>query len=215
MVKLVVYGSEKATCSQRVLILLEELELKYSFKNLDLKKGEQKAQEYLEKHPFGKVPFVEYGSHNIFESRSILRYVSKMNRDEDNETSDLYDDVNVDVWLEVESQYYNPLVSKIVYERMWKDGTPDEKIINDAIKELEKVLDVYEGQLSKNEYISGSSFSIADISNIPYTYYMLKCGYKELYKSRPHVYNWLKKMMRRESVRRVLEGTVYKELEEN
>lgn len=213
MVKLVVYGNERATCSQRVLILLEELELKYSFKNIDLKKGEQKEADYLVKHPFGKVPFVEYGNHNIFESRSILRYISKMNVEED-ESSNLYGDVNVDVWLEVESQYYNPLVSKIVYEKMWKTGPPDNQVIEESLKELEKVLDVYENQLSKNEYISGSLFSIADISNIPYTYYMLKCGYKDLYKSRPNVYNWLKKMMRRESVRRVLEGTVYKEFEE-
>jgi glutathione S-transferase len=42
MVNVEVYGNINTTCTQRVLILLEELNLKYSLKNFDLTKGEQK-----------------------------------------------------------------------------------------------------------------------------------------------------------------------------
>ena len=58
MVNVEVYGDFKATCTQRVLILLEELNLKYSVKKIDLMKGEQNDAEYLKLNPFGKVNYV-------------------------------------------------------------------------------------------------------------------------------------------------------------
>ena len=60
MVRVNVYGDVKATCTQRVLILLEELNLKYEVKSVDLGKGEQRGEEFMKLQPFGKVPAVEY-----------------------------------------------------------------------------------------------------------------------------------------------------------
>ena len=205
MVQVDVYGHPQSTCTQRILILLEELNLKYDLKTIDLSKNEHKKQEFLELQPFGKIPVVKYGSRTLFESRSILRYIAKNNI----EIEDLLGNIDTDIWLEVESQNYNPLVSTIIYEKLFKklsdpDAKPDETIIENALKQLEKVLDIYEQRLKTNPYISGESFTIADIAHIPYTNYMLRFGYKELYKSRPNVYKWLKRIMKRDSVRYVL-----------
>lgn len=205
MVNVQVYGDTKALCTQRVLILLEELNLKYSLKNIDLKKGEQKTEEFLKLNPFGQVPVIEYGDRSLFESRSILRYIAKNNLD----IEDLLGSTDVDLWLEVESQQFNPPASKIVYEKIfkkWSDETqkPDEDIIADSVKSLERVLDVYETQLETNTYISGDTYSIADISHIPYINQLLKCGYKGLFKSRPNVYKWVKRIIKRENVQYIL-----------
>jgi len=131
MVNLTVYGSENAACTQKVLILLEELNLKYKFESIDLSQNEHKTPEYMKMQPFGKIPVIQYGDHTIFESRSILRYIASNNQD-------------------------------------------------------------------KNGY------SIADISHIPYFNYFIKCGYKQVLKKYPNVYNWLKRIMKREYVKRVL-----------
>lgn len=208
MVKLIVHGHPKATCTQRVLILLEELELKYELDVVDLSKGENKEEAYLELQPFGKLPCVEYGDKILFESRAILRYIARNNRFED---VDLLGDVYADVWMEVEGQNFNGPVSKIVYEKMfkkWKDpeGKPDEAVVSVALAELEKVLDVYEKQLEGKEYIAGDTFTIADITHIPYAYCFLKCGYKSVLKQRSNVYRWLKRIMLRPAVKRVLDG---------
>jgi len=204
MVQLNVYGYSKATCTQRVLILLEELDLKYNFKEIDLVKGEQKGEDYLKLQPFGKVPVVEYGEKTLFESRSILRYIARNNRD----PVDMLGDVYVDMWLEVESQNFNPPASKIVYEKMFKDKNDeqDQELMKAEAKRLAEVLDVYEKRLETQDYIAGDSYSIADISHIPYAYCLLKCGYKELFKSRSNVYEWLKRIMRRPAVKMVLDG---------
>ena len=205
MVNVEVYGDVKATCTQRVLILLEELNLKYSVKKVDLMKGEQKEPEYLKLNPFGKVPAIEYGDRTLFESRSILRYIAKNNV----EIEDLLGDTDTDLWLEVESQHFNPPASKIVYEKVfkkWFDETqkPDEDVLLESVKQLEKVLDIYEERLGNHNYISGDNYTIADISHIPYINQLLRCGYKELFKSRTNVYKWVKRIIKRENVQYVL-----------
>ena len=205
MVELTVYGDAKATCTQRILILLEELELKYTLEKVDLAKGEQKSEEFLKMNPFGKVPVVKYGDKVLFESRAIMRYIARNNA----ETVDLYPDVQADVWMEVESQTFNPSISKIVYEKMfkkWKGEKADDEIVEKCLEELEGVLDIYEEQLQGKEYIGGDSFTIADIAHIPYAYYFLKAGYKSVLKQRPTVYSWLKKIVQRPVVKKVLGG---------
>jgi glutathione S-transferase len=203
MVQVNVYGDAKATCTQRVLILLEELSLKYDMRPVDLSKGEQRGEEFMKLQPFGKVPALEYDDRVLFESRSILRYVAKNN----NDIVDLLGDADTDIWLEVESQNYNPHVSKIVNERLfkkWRGEKPDMTIVENELKALEGVLDVYERRLAETTFIGGDEFSIADISHIPYTNYMLRCGYKELYKSRPNVYRWVKQIIKRPSVKSLI-----------
>ena len=203
MVQVDVYGDARATCTQRVLILLEELDLKYDLKSVDLSKGDHKTPEFMELQPFGKVPAIKYDDRVVFESRSILRYIAKNNV----EIKDFLGGTDVDIWLEVESQNYNPPVSRIVNEKLfkkWRGERADLEVVKSSVEELERVLDVYERRLATVPYIAGEEFSIADISHIPYTNYLLKCGYKELYKGRPNVYKWLKRIIKRDSVQFLL-----------
>lgn len=203
MVQVDVYGDARATCTQRVLILLEELDLKYDLKSVDLSKQEHKNPEFMELQPFGKVPAIKYDDRVVFESRSILRYIAKNNV----EIKDFLGGTDVDIWLEVESQNYNPPVSRIVNEKLfkkWRGERPDLEVVKSSVEELERVLDVYERRLATVPFIGGEEFSIADISHIPYTNYLLKCGYKELYKRRPNVYKWLKRIVKRDSVQFLL-----------
>jgi glutathione S-transferase len=207
--KITLYGNKFATCTQRLLILLEELELKYEFKNVDLKSGEQKSVGFRKMNPFGKIPAMKYQESEdseekiLFESRSILRYLSNKYSD----TVDLYPNVNTDIWLEAESQNYNPSISKLVYELVFKkladvEAKPDQEVVSKCKDELEKVLDIYNDRLKYSKYIAGNTFTIADISHIPYTNYLIKSSpeMKELFKSKRHVYHWWKKISLRPSV---------------
>jgi glutathione S-transferase len=209
MVKLTVYGNKIATCTQRVLILLEELNLKYELREIDLMNGQQKESKYLQLQPFGKVPVIVYGDYTLFESRSILRYIAKNNTEDVDLT--LGDNPYVDMWLEVESQNFNQPISKFIYEKVfkkWKDteATIDENVLNSALEELGKVFVVYEQRLSESKYIGGGSFSIADISHIPYLHMFVTSGpeYKTFLKKYPHVYKWYKRMLMKDSVKEIL-----------
>lgn len=210
MVKLTLYGNKITTCTQRVSILLEELNLKYELREIDLMNSQQKDSRYLELQPFGKVPAIVYGDHKLFESRSILRYIAKNNTEDTDLT--LQDSPYVDMWLEVESQNFNPPISKFIYEKVfkkWKDpeAVIDQTVLNSALEELEKVFEVYENRLQESKYIGGNSFSIADISHIPYLHMFVTSGseYKTFLKRFSRVYKWYKRMLMKDSVKQVLD----------
>lgn len=199
MVNLTLFGNNKSPCTQRVLILLEELQLKYNLQTIDLKKL---SNSYLELQPFGKTPLIQYGDHIIYESRAILRYIAKNNVDDLDLT--LGDNVNVDMWLEVESQNFNPHISKIVYEKSFAKNT-NEYTVKFELTELKKILSVYDHRLSEYKYIAGNEYSIADISHIPYINLFIKAGYKSFIKDYPYVYKWFKRLIARDAVKFILE----------
>jgi glutathione S-transferase len=203
--KITLFGTKLATCTQRIMILLNELDLKYNFVNVDLKKGEQKLLEFKSMQPFGKIPVLMYQETEeseekvLFESRSILRYLSNKYT----KVIDLYPNVNTDIWLEAESQNYNPLASKLAYELVFKKDNHliDKELISKYMDELSSVLDIYNERLKYTKYIGGNTFTIADISHIPYTRLLMKSSseIKELFKSKRHVYHWWKKIISRPS----------------
>lgn len=52
------YGMAKSTCTLRVAIVLKEKDVPFEFIAIDFKSGEHKSQSYLEKQPFGQVPYI-------------------------------------------------------------------------------------------------------------------------------------------------------------
>ncbi|KAH7433034.1 hypothetical protein KP509_07G051300 [Ceratopteris richardii] len=80
------------------------------------------------------------------------------------------------------------------------------QIVNESLAKLEKVLDIYEDHLSKNEYLAGNFFSLADLSHIPFTHYLVNVAKKgEAITSRKHVNAWWLKISSRPSWQKVLE----------
>lgn len=202
--KIKLYGLKQSTCTQRVLILLHELELPYEFQNIDLFSGEHKQEDYLLIQPFGKIPALEYNKKIIFESRAILKYLAKQNKNK----KDFIVNFNSDMWLEIESQNYSICLEKIVFEKLFKQmlnlGEPNEEIVSDNIIKLEQCLCVFDKQLENQHYLAGNEFTIADISCVPYTYKMLELGYKSLYKKYPNVYKWIKRIIHRDSFQKII-----------
>ena len=55
---LTLYGSPMSTCTRRVGIVLMEKKIPFKFVPVDLAKGEHKKPEFVEKQPFGQVPYI-------------------------------------------------------------------------------------------------------------------------------------------------------------
>jgi len=52
------YGSPISTCTIRVQAILYEKNIPFEFVTVDMAKGEHKSPEYLEKQPYGVVPYL-------------------------------------------------------------------------------------------------------------------------------------------------------------
>jgi glutathione S-transferase len=55
---LTLYGSPHSTCTKRVAVVAKEAGVPFEMVAIDYTKGEHKAPSYLEKQPFGQVPYI-------------------------------------------------------------------------------------------------------------------------------------------------------------
>jgi len=52
------FGYYLSSATARVATVLREKKIPFEFVLVDLQKGEQKLPAYIEKHPFGQVPYI-------------------------------------------------------------------------------------------------------------------------------------------------------------
>lgn len=130
------------------------------------------------------------------ESRAIIRYYATKYADRGTNLlgNTLEERAVVDQWLEVEAHNFNDLVFTIVFNliilpKMGKVG--DSALICTSKEKLAKVLDIYEERLSNTKYLAGDSFTLADLSHLPATRYLMnEAGLGHLVRERKHVNGW-------------------------
>ncbi|KAH6796985.1 glutathione S-transferase phi 12 [Perilla frutescens var. hirtella] len=205
-----VYGATYAACSQRVLTCLIELGFEFELIPVDLQSGEHKKPHNVQ--PFGQVPAIEDGDFKLFESRAIIRYYAAKSGSEGgvNLLGDTLEERGVvEQWVEVEVNNYNPLIYTMVLQllvlpQMGQVG--DMELVRDCKGKLEKVLDVYEERLSKSKYLGGERFTIADLTHLPNTRFLMEeGGMEDLIKRRKNVYNWWIHISSRPSWKKVMD----------
>ncbi|KAL3683353.1 hypothetical protein R1sor_001375 [Riccia sorocarpa] len=205
-----IYGGAKSTCTGRVLITLFEKEVDYELVEIDLSKGEHKSPEFLKHQPFGQIPYVVHEGLELYESRAIARSVAEWYAKQGSALygSTAHEKAQVEQWLEVEAQNYNPAISSLVFQLVfapWFGKTTDEAVVAAQTAKLESVLDIYEKRLSEKKYLAGDFFSLADLSHITYSYYFIKiAGKGAIYDSRPHVKAWIDGIFARPSTQKWL-----------
>jgi glutathione S-transferase len=98
------------------------------------------------------------------------------------------------LWLEVESQHYDQVSTKLVWELGLKPlfGIPlDTKIVEENEAKLDSILNMYEKRLSESKYLGGECFTLVDLHHLPSLYYLMKSHIKKLFESRPYVSAWV------------------------
>nr|XP_024381172.1 glutathione S-transferase F10-like [Physcomitrium patens] len=162
--------------------------------------------------PFGLVPLLEDEDLKLFESGAIMRYIA--DKYEAQGTPKLYGSTKaeralVEQWMEVESGTFSALMRTLVKELIYGPGlfkiATDQKAVEDATEKLNKVLDVYEAQLTKHQYLAGDFVSIADLGHLPLSnLYFNVLGKRELLSSRPRVAAWWGAILSRASWKKIV-----------
>uniref|UniRef100_A0A7I3Z4D6 glutathione transferase n=1 Tax=Physcomitrium patens TaxID=3218 RepID=A0A7I3Z4D6_PHYPA len=146
------------------------------------------------------------------ESGAIMRYIA--DKYEAQGTPKLYGSTKaeralVEQWMEVESGTFSALMRTLVKELIYGPGlfkiATDQKAVEDATEKLNKVLDVYEAQLTKHQYLAGDFVSIADLGHLPLSnLYFNVLGKRELLSSRPRVAAWWGAILSRASWKKIV-----------
>ncbi|MBI2750717.1 MAG: glutathione S-transferase N-terminal domain-containing protein [Burkholderiales bacterium] len=148
----------------KVSIALEELELPYALKVIDLSQGEQKTPQYLAINPNGRIPTIvdrDADDFAVFESGAILVYLAeKTGR---LMPSDAKGRSLVMQWLMFQMGGIGPMMGQAnVFYRYFPEKI--QLAIDRYQGECKRLFRVLDGQLKDHEYLAGD-YSIADIAN--------------------------------------------------
>lgn len=162
--------------SQRVLWLLEELEVPYQIKCYQREASMLAPDELKKVHPLGKSPVITDGNRVVAESGAILEYLAAHYDAEDR--LKLFDDEEIiqsRYWLHYAEGSLMPLlVMKLIFSRMGKAPVPwllrpigsafgkgvQKGYIDPQLATHRQFIELH---LTSNEWFAGSRFSIADV----------------------------------------------------
>src|SRR3989338_674338 len=200
-------GSPISTCVQRVLTTLKEKNLEYELVPIDLSKGEHKSASFLEKQPFGVIPVLDDDGFLIYESRAICRYLEAKHKGQGTELipTEIKALALFEQGASIETSYFDPNASGLAFEKLFKGlfgwGQTDEARVKTLTEKLGQHLDVYEKILSKQEFIGGNQFTLADLFHLPYggLLFAPQVDLGNLLLDRPHVKVWWEKITSRPS----------------
>ena len=157
-----VLGRKTSGNVQKVVWLLEELGLPYEREDYGRQFGNTQDAAYLTLNPNGKVPTLVDGDAVVWESNSILRYLSNKNGGK-LYPSDPAARSQVERWMDWQLAALNPFYMAIFRE---SKKAPEERspgLANDA-KELDSQLKILDGALAGKDWVAGADMTLADIA---------------------------------------------------
>ena len=156
-------------------IMLEELEQPYKLELIDIKKGEQFNPDFLNISPNNKIPVLHDHDKKfyLFESVAILQYLAEKHGKFLHKT--LHDKYMVLQWCYFQVAHIGPMFGQLGhFQRFASEKIP--YAIKRYTDECNRLFAVMEKQLNHNPFISGGTYTIADMAIWPWVY-----GYQVFY----------------------------------
>ncbi|CAE6452834.1 unnamed protein product [Rhizoctonia solani] len=199
MVTVKIYGMLLSPYAQTVMVTCNELGINYELIVVDLIEDEQKLPEFIEKQPFAAVPvFVDEDGTQLYESRAICRYlVAKYGRDSGlvPDPNDLKASALFEQAASIEYSVFDPHARALIFQRVFAryirllGVEPDEAIAQRSIATLNSKMEGYERILSKQKYLAGDSFTLADLLHLGYGKFVFE-AHPSIFLSKPSVKRW-------------------------
>lgn len=154
------YGSANSSAG-RCVWLLEELNVPYEQKELNMKAREQKSSWFLKLNPNGKVPVLVDGEFVLWESQAINQYLAEKYRPELLGRT-LEDKANVSKWIWWSTLHVQKYFDTILYFVLFNVGSKDMAI--KAGEDVKPFLTILNDHLEKRDFMVGTEFTLADLS---------------------------------------------------
>jgi glutathione S-transferase len=203
--------------SQRILWLLEELNLPYEIRRYQRDAKTMLAPPELRAvHPLGKSPVISDGDLTLAESGAIVEYLAGNYGAGTLVPADgTPEKLRYTYWMHfAEGSMMPPLLLKLIFDRIESGPMPFfvkpvARGIAGRVKglmvtpNLERLLTFIEGELAKSEWFAGNAFSAADIQmSFPIEAASMRGGLDE---KRAKTWAWLQKIHARPAYQRALE----------
>ncbi len=191
----------------KVAVALEEMELDYNVKLVNLAKGEQFEASYSAISPNQRMPAIvdpigpDGESISVFESGAILQYLARKTNAFYGSTES--ERVAVDQWLMWQMAGLGPAAGQTFHFLSYAPSMvppQDLPYAKSRFKnEVSRLFSVMDKQLSQTQYLAGDFYSIADMAAWPWV--SLWRGMEQDVGSRPGLNRWFQDLKARPQVR--------------
>ncbi len=195
MANITLYGTPISTYVRTVRLLLASTGIEYDLKDVGIFNGDNQTDEYLSKHPFGKIPTLEVEGELLYETDAVTYFVNEKFAQGKFAPTDLllrshmYQIISI-----INSYLYAPAVGVLTIENLVKPGQgkqTDQQAVEGAIAPAKKALEAIEDLISGSPYLLGSEISIADFYLIPIFVYISKTPqFESVTASTPKLKDW-------------------------
>jgi GST-like protein len=191
---------------QKVFLALEELELPYNTKFIDVWKGEQFTPDFIKINPNSKIPaIVDHDGpggkpYAVFESGAILLYLAeKTGKLLSKDPRKRFDAIQ---WLMVQLTGVGPTFGQWTHFTLFapKDN---EYSMSRYRTEMKRLYELLEKRLGEAPYLGGDEYSIADVATFPWTRNHDAQGVK--WADNPNLARWFDAIAARPAVKRALD----------
>jgi glutathione S-transferase len=161
------FGDPRSSYTWTVRLGLAEKGVKYRLENRAPHTPEQLAL-----HPFGRIPVLRDGAIEIYEARAILGYVNEAFEGPSLiSTAGITARARSEQWISVINCYcYDVFARNYVFQHL--SGSPDRAIIEKALPEIDMRFGLFEKAYGGNDYLTGSSMTMADLFLAPLIFYL-------------------------------------------
>ena len=192
----------------KVSIALEEMELPYEVRLVNIGRGEQFAPDFLRISPNNRMPAItdpdgpDGAPISIFESGAILQYLARKTGRFGGPTE--RDRIAVDQWLMWQMGGVGPMAGQAHHFLKYApslEPPQDLPYAKDRYRnEVARLYGVLDRQLADREFVAGDFFSIADMAIWPWAQNWQ--GQEQAIDDKPHFARWLDTVGARPAVRR-------------
>lgn len=184
---------------QKVRVVLVEKDLEFERVHVDLRKGEQKAPEFLKLNPYGKVPVLVDEDVVVYDSTIINEYLDEEYPNQPLMPEDSASRARVRLLEDFCDNSFIPPAGVVLAEVHKPEAERDAEKVKKYQAEMSRVLARLEGYLDGRQYLVGE-FSLADVAFVPRLMILPQLGV-EVDPRLQNVNAWIGRLRERPSVR--------------
>jgi glutathione S-transferase len=161
-----IHGDSNSGNCLKVKWVCDHLKLPYEWVEIDTLKGGSRTADFLKLNPWGQVPTVEFDDgRTLAQSNAIMRYLA---RGSDLIPADAFAAAKMDEWLFWEQYSHEPYVAVCRFQMVYLGKSASERD-GEKVRRGQAALDHMERHLSRNRFMAGEAFSLADVALLAYT----------------------------------------------
>ncbi len=158
------WGRDSAYNVQKVLWLLDELQLPFKHLDVGSTPGDLESAEFLQMNPNARIPVLQDGELLIWESNTILRYLAERYGGDEYGYRDAAQRSLTERWMDWELASLQPDFLTLFWSYFrTPEADRDETKINAAQQRYERLLGILNQQLEEHRFVAGGTFSLADV----------------------------------------------------